>query len=391
MHIAAVAAVILYPPWQVSRLSVSLTMILSQLSSLGITVGYHRMYSHRAFRATWPIRALLAMLGASAFQGSIKWWCLRHRLHHRFTDDPVHDPYAATKGFFWSHMGWIFYKHRYGRLDSIEREDLESDPVVRLQHEYYIPLAIITALALPPALGLLWNDPVGAFVYGGLLARLSVWHCTFLVNSLAHWDGLQPYSDDNTSKSNLILALLTCGEGNHNFHSFPHDFRSGPSPFDWDPSKWIILLLHRFGLASGLRQAQADEIRAAREHMLRKEIARLHADGTATALVPEGEHAAWEGPTWTVDQLTEYARTDDRCVLFLEGFAVDVTDYLTEHPGGAALLRRYAIARKPPKQDDAPMTDEVARDADWAFGGGMNKHSMAARRRMRKLRVARVQ
>ncbi|KAI9060513.1 hypothetical protein FKP32DRAFT_1655804 [Trametes sanguinea] len=396
MHLATIIAVVLLPPSQVSPLtSVLLPLVSCQAASLGITVGYHRMYSHRAFRAAWPVRAFLALLGASAFQGSIKWWCLRHRLHHRFTDDPVHDPYAATKGLLWSHMGWIFFKSKYERLDTIDRDDLETDAVVRLQHEYYIPLALITGFALPPVIGLLWNDPLGAFVYGGLLARLIVWHCTFLVNSLAHWEGLQPYSDDNTSKSNLILALLTCGEGNHNFHSFPHDYRSGPSPLDWDPSKWVILLLHRFGLASGLRRARPDEIRAARQHMLRKEIAELYADtkgvGSATVRVNQDEGEEWEGPTWTMEQLTGYAGAEDRCVLLLEGYAVDATEYLTEHPGGSTFLRRYAIKGKTQERDGRPMVDGAVYDADWAFGGGINKHSMAARRRVRQLRVARVQ
>ncbi|OSD00807.1 hypothetical protein PYCCODRAFT_1459962 [Trametes coccinea BRFM310] len=401
MHLATIIAIALLPPSQVSPLSSVLLPVAScQAASLGITVGYHRLYSHRAFRAAWPVRAFLALLGASAFQGSIKVRCLRHRLHHRFTDDPVHDPYAATKGLLWSHMGWIFFKSKYERLDSIDRDDLENDPVVRLQHEYYIPLALITGFALPPVIGLLWNDPIGAFVYGSLLARLIVWHCTFLVNSLAHWEGLQPYSDDNTSKSNLaeggaqILALLTCGEGNHNFHSFPHDFRSGPSPLDWDPSKWAILLLHRFGLASGLRRAPPDEIRAARQHMLRKEIAELYADtkgaSFATARVHGGE-GEWEGPAWTMEQLMEYAGAEGRCILLLEGYAVDATEYLTEHPGGSTFLRRYAIGGKTQGPKGPLATGEPVHDADWAFGGGMNKHSMAARRRARQLRVAKVQ
>ncbi|KAJ8496691.1 hypothetical protein ONZ51_g948 [Trametes cubensis] len=353
---------------------------------MGITVGYHRMYSHRAFRAAWPIRLALALLGASAFQGSIK----------RFTDDPVHDPYSATRGFLWSHMGWIFFKARYERMKSIDRNDLDRDPIVRLQHSFYVPLALLTGFALPPALGLLWHDPIGAFVYGGLVARLLTWHCTFLVNSLAHWDGLQPYSDDNTSRTNLLLALLTCGEGNHNFHSFPHDFRSGPSTFDWDPSKWVIILLHSLGLATGLRRARDEEIRVAREHMLLKEIAQAHTDGQVvgsdSTTGSEEECEDWQGQVWTVEQLAEYACGKGRCVLLLDGYAVDATEYLAEHPGGASLLRRYAVMSETLKLpgNSPPPNRSGARNADWAFYGGINKHTMAARRQMRRLRVAQV-
>ncbi|EIW64164.1 uncharacterized protein TRAVEDRAFT_158133 [Trametes versicolor FP-101664 SS1] len=397
-HLAAVVAVFLRPPSEVPWQTLLFMVVLWQAASMGITVGYHRLYSHRAFRAAWPVRMAVALLGASAFQGSIKVRSLRHRLHHRFTDDPTHDPYAATKGLLWSHVGWIFYKSRYERLESIDQDDLEGDIVVRMQHKYYIPLALMMGFGLPIIAGSLWNDPMGSFVYAGLVARLLIWHCTFLVNSLAHWDGLQPYSDDNTSKSNLVLALLTCGEGNHNFHSFPHDFRSGPSPLDWDPSKWAIILLRSLGLASGLRRARMEEIRAAREYMLRKKITHIHvhADGTHDLYMSgsEEEDDAWGGPVWTVAELAAHAQEQGRCILLLDGYAVDASEYLAEHPGGALLLRRYAIGARTSKDGadaDATSTGKAVRDANWAFHGGINKHSQAAQRRMRQLRVARVQ
>ncbi|KAM5535859.1 hypothetical protein V8D89_010477 [Ganoderma adspersum] len=390
-HIAAALGVWYFPPAKAMRQTLWFAVVLWQAASMGITVGYHRLYSHRAFRAALPVRMFLALLGASAFQGSIKWWCLRHRLHHRFTDDPVHDPYAATRGLFWSHMGWIFYKSEYERMKTIERDDLERDPVVRFQHQHYVPLALITGFVIPPAVGLVWGDPVGAFVYGGLVSRLLIWHCTFLVNSLAHWDGLQPYSDDNTSKSNLVLALLTCGEGNHNFHSFPQDFRSGPSPFDWDPSKWAIVVLHYLGLASGLRRARGEEIYAARDFMVQKESwsnsSAQPSDATTTPASSDYDSDQWDGECWSPQQVIEYARKNNRCVIVLGGYVVDVTRYLGEHPGGASLLRRYAVG----KERDNEMEDEEGHDADWAFGGGINKHSQAANRRMRKLRVAKIQ
>ncbi|KAI0714857.1 hypothetical protein C8Q76DRAFT_841427 [Earliella scabrosa] len=381
VHVAAVIGVWYSPPTRTMRQTLWLAVFLWQAASMGITVGYHRLYSHRAFRAALPVRMFLALLGASAFQGSIKWWCLRHRLHHRFTDDPRHDPYAATRGLLWSHMGWIFFKSRYERLKTIESGDLEKDPVVRFQHTYYIPLALATGFILPPAIGLTWGDPFGAFIYAGLVSRL-------LTSSLAHWDGLQPYSDDNTSKSNLILALLTCGEGNHNFHSFPHDFRSGPSPLDWDPSKWAIMLLHSLGLASGLRRARVEEISAAREHMLQKEFAMVYSTDSATDL--EEQDDGWRGEIWTKDQLARHVAADGRCVLLLRGYAVDVTEYMKEHPGGASLLRKYAVGAKPNPEDGEPEGRQM-RNADWAFHGGINKHSSAAKRLMRKLRIAKVQ
>ncbi|KZT08723.1 uncharacterized protein LAESUDRAFT_735865 [Laetiporus sulphureus 93-53] len=391
VHVAACVGVYRYPPASVPPATLLLSFTLFQVVELSITVGYHRLYSHRAFRATLPVRALLAAVGASGMQGSIKWWCLRHRLHHRFTDDPLHDPYAATKGLLWSHMGWIFFKPRYERLELIDREDLENDPVVRFQHRYYVPLALIFGMLLPPLIGAMWKDACGAFVWGSLVAKLLVWHCTFFVNSLAHWHGLQPYSDENTSRSNFIVALLTCGEGNHNFHAFPHDYRSGPSKYDWDPSKWVILALHAAGSVWGLKRASAEEVANARRNIIQK--VNQHGERIPeTDIVLDSNE--WTGVTWTWAEVEDYiegGRKFGRCVLIIEGFVVEVTSYLQEHPGGAKLLRSYSI-RNPENRIHAKdsRVEEQWERADWAFNGGLNVHTRFAKKRMRELRVAKL-
>ncbi|KAH8102410.1 fatty acid desaturase-domain-containing protein [Cristinia sonorae] len=398
-HIAAAVGVYHYPFHAVHRASLVLCFLTWQAACFGITIGYHRLYSHRAFRATFGVRMVLAILGASGFQGSIKWWCLRHRLHHRFTDDPIHDPYCATKGLIWSHLGWIFFKPKYERMTLIERDDLENDPVVRIQHEYYVSFALFTGFVFPAIMGALWGDGVGSFVWAGLVSRLMTWHCTFLVNSLAHWDGLQPYSDENTSRGNLMLALLTCGEGNHNFHAFPHDFRSGPSPTDWDPSKWIILALNALGLATGLRTARPDDIREALVHMHQKGY-HHHRDLHAPAKYEtSSDDQSNDEPKvlydiWTLEEVKTYVQTKkNRCVVVVKGFILDVTEYLGEHPGGATLLRRYSI-RAHSRFDcnpSSPSNDEsMWNEATWAFDGGLNQHSRAAKRRMRELIIARL-
>ncbi|KAJ7847859.1 hypothetical protein B0H13DRAFT_2238724 [Mycena leptocephala] len=294
---------------------------------LALFIGYHRLYSHRAFRAKFAVRVVLAALGSAGFQGSIK----------RFTDDPVHDPYAATRGLFYSHMGWIFYKPTYERMELVDREDLDSDPVVRFQHKHYVPLALFFGFVLPTLLGTLWGDPSGAFVWGGLVSRLAIWHCTFLVNSLAHWDGLQPYSDEDTSRGNL--------------HSFPHDWRSGPHPWSWDPSKWIISLLNRLGLVTGLRSVREEDLKEAVEYMHFKD---------KHGVPPRQQDAPWEGETWDLPRAYDYIKRN-----------------LGVLPGGATLLRKYSVR---PQQD--------LTEASWAFDGGLNNHSRSARKRMREFRIA---
>ncbi|KAJ7361409.1 hypothetical protein DFH08DRAFT_844042 [Mycena albidolilacea] len=369
-HVFAVWGALYWRPIHaVPTQSLVLALLVWQLADFGITIGYHRLYSHRAFRAKFAVRVVLAALGSAGFQGSIKWWCLRHRLHHRFTDDPVHDPYAATKGLFYSHMGWIFYKPTYERMELVDREDLDSDPVVRFQHKYYVPLAFFFGFILPTLLGATWGDPSGAFVWGGLVARLAIWHCTFLVNSLAHWDGLQPYSDEDTSRGNFVLALLTGGEGSHNFHSFPHDWRSGPHPLNWDPSKWIIGILHRFGLVYGLRSVRDEDLKEAMQYM--------HFKDTHGVPPPQTE-APWDKQIWDLPQAHEYIQSKPgRCVVVIDDYFVDVSTYLGEHPGGATLLRKYSVR---------PEKDLI--EASWAFDGGLNNHSRSARKRMREFRIA---
>ncbi|KAK0208735.1 hypothetical protein DFS33DRAFT_1253568 [Desarmillaria ectypa] len=378
IHIAAFIGAYYFPVHAVHRASLFFAFLVWQLADFGITVGYHRLYSHRAFRANAAVRIALAALGSAGFQGSIKWWCLRHRLHHRFTDDPMDDPYAATRGILYSHMGWIFFKPTYQKMELVDRDDLDSDPIVRFQHKYYskLPIALFLGFAFPPMVGSLWGDPKGAFIWAGLMSRLAIWHCTFLVNSLAHWDGLQPYSDEDTSRGNLLLALLTGGEGNHNFHTFPHDFRSGPSRADWDPSKWIIVGLYKLGFATGLRRARKGDISEAVEYMQDK-----RAYG-----VPSAEDDLWDGPNWSIKDVQSYIQGGlGRCVLLIDDFVVDVTNYMGEHPGGAAILRKYSF------RDQESISDsEKWKDATWAFEGGLNKHSRTARRLMLESRIARL-
>ncbi|KAG1783556.1 hypothetical protein EV702DRAFT_956927 [Suillus placidus] len=383
IHIAAVICIYLRPPTTVPRESLLMAFLYWQLADFGITIGYHRLWSHHAFRANVYVRVILAALGCSAFQGSIKWWCVYMNVVHRFTDDLQHDPQVdSTRGLFYSHMGWIFFKPVYERVKLVDREDLDRDPVL---------LAIFFGYIVPVALGSLCRDPVGAFVYGGLVTKLAVWHCTFLVNSgLTNWGlgWLQPYSDEDTSRGNLVLAILTGGEGTAFYemsdrlaacmrpHAFPHDYRSGPSRLDWDPSKWIIAALHFLGLIKGVRRARPQDTHEARFYMHQK---------THRVITDSDSTDEWSGEEWNYKQAkTHVAERPGACLLIIDGFFVDVSKYLGEHPGGATLLRDYSRIAI----DDNGK--ERWRDSSWAFGGGLNNHGRAAKRRMRELRVARI-
>ncbi|KAF7796574.1 hypothetical protein EIP86_007755 [Pleurotus ostreatoroseus] len=275
-------------------------------------------------------------------------------------------------------MGWIFYKQTYERMNLVDAKDLEVDKV---------PITLVMAFLTPVFIGALWGDAPGAFVWAGLVKCLFVWHCTFLINSAAHWDGVQPYSDEDTSRTNLLLALLTGGEGNHNFHSFPHDFRSGPTLYEWDPSKWIILGLHYFSLATNLKRARQIDLDEAKRLMSAKQ------NGSAR-IEKDAANPRMNVPSWTMDEARAYAVANPgRCVLIVNDCCVDATAYLSEHPGGALILRKYAlrgIEQEAKNGTNADAESPLWKQATWAFGGGLNNHSRAAKRRLEELVIARV-
>jgi len=146
---------------------------------------------------------------------------------------------------------------------------------------------------------------------------------------------------------------------------------------DWDPSKWVILTLAKLGVAWGLRRATPEDIAAAQAHML----LHGHDHDSAHRKIVEEE---WVGPTWTEAELKAYAERNSACVLLIDGYAVDVTGYMKAHPGGVGLLHDYAVSV------NAGGEYNKWKEADWAFNGGVNRHSEVAKRRVKRLRVARV-
>ena len=228
-----------------------------------IIKGYHRLWTHKSYRACLPIRCFLAFVGAGQLQWSIVWWSTHHRAHHRYLDTDK-DPYNARRGLFYSHVGWIIgmTPSTWGKVDV---SDVKADPVAVWQQRYYIPIAILSGLVVPAIIAHVgWHDWVGGFFYAGVVRIYFHLQVTFLVNSLAHYAGTQPYSTDNTSRDNLFVALFTSGEGYHNFHHrFPADYRNGVHVLAWDPTKWFIWSCTRLGLASRLRRTPQREIESA--------------------------------------------------------------------------------------------------------------------------------
>lgn len=249
---------------------VGMLVLMFVLVGLSVTMGYHRLFSHRAFHASWPLRLAFLLFGAAAFENSALWWCSDHRQHHRFVDDPALDPYAISKGFWYAHWLWVM-EGEVRPLAGVE--DLQKDPLIRWQHRYHFWIGGAVAL-IPVYVGLATGNVWGHLVIGLLLRIVLTHHSTFLINSAAHCWGSQPYSDANSSRDNPFLAPLTFGEGYHNFHhKWQWDYRNAVRWYQWDPGKWLIALFAGLGLASGLRRVPTTVILRARLAMEAKNLA----------------------------------------------------------------------------------------------------------------------
>jgi stearoyl-CoA desaturase (delta-9 desaturase) len=241
---------------------VALFLFFFVVTGLSITLGYHRLFSHLTFQAGWPVRFLTSLFGAAAFENSVLCWAADHRRHHKFVDRDD-DPYDISKGFWHAHLGWMLFKEQ--PQTSFEGvKDLEQDRLIRWQHRHYVTIAILMGFGLPSLVGWLWGgwpSALGGFLIAGVARVVFVHHMTFLINSWSHTWGRQPYSSRCTARDNAVLAWFTFGEGYHNFHhQFQHDYRNGVKPWQFDPTKWTIWLLHKMGLARQLRRVPGETI-----------------------------------------------------------------------------------------------------------------------------------
>ena len=233
------------------------------LTALAITAGYHRLFAHKSYKAHPVVDFIMAMLGAACFEGSVLEWGTDHRNHHRFVDTEK-DPYNINQGFWHAHIGWLIHLDTSKR-DFSNVEDLSSSAILRFQHKYFKECAIFMGFILPMLIASLWSNALAGLIIVGALRVVFNHHSTFFINSLCHWSGKQTYTDEQTARDNWMTALVTMGEGFHNFHhQFPLDYRNGVRYFHYDPTKWLIYALSKLGLASDLRRISDYKILAFR-------------------------------------------------------------------------------------------------------------------------------
>lgn len=234
------------------------TVALVFLSGIGITSGYHRLYSHSSYKTNPIIEAILLFFTSLATQGSALRWCHDHRLHHAFVDTDK-DPYSVKKGLFHAHMIWMFFKSP--EIDPKVVADLLRNPLIRFQHRHYVFCMIASNTLVALIAGWCLGDFLGAFLFTWWVRLLCLHHTTWCINSLAHYWGTKFYSQEHSAVDNYLISLLTYGEGYHNYHhTFAQDYRNGIRWYHFDPAKWLIWILYKMGLAYDLKQVNNERI-----------------------------------------------------------------------------------------------------------------------------------
>lgn len=253
IHAGGVAGIV----WLVfnpSLATVILALVFYVVCGLAITAGYHRLFAHRTYRSSPVVRWFLLAFGAATFQNSAVSWSADHRAHHADTDGPT-DPHAITKGAAFAHIGWLF-RRRSSSADVTQLSDLWALRSIRIQHRFYVLFAVGFGLLLPTLIAAQWGDPWGGLLVAGFLRAAFTLQATFSINSLAHMIGTRPYDTQSSARDSGITALVSFGEGYHNFHHrFPFDYRNGSRWWQYDPGKWLIWTLAHLRMVGKVRTA----------------------------------------------------------------------------------------------------------------------------------------
>jgi stearoyl-CoA desaturase (Delta-9 desaturase) len=263
--LAFIAAIVLLWNSVVGPSDLVVLTVMYLLTGFGVTIGFHRMLTHRSFQTSKPVEYAFAVLGSMSVQGPVINWVADHRKHHAHTDeegDP-HSPHVTDghgsgvrgmlHGLFHAHIGWLMTEHGQARRTKYAR-DLMEDPGMRSIHRAFVPI-VVTGLALPALLGfaLTGGQVAGALtglLWGGFVRVFLLHHVTWSINSICHVFGRRRFATDDHSTNVFWLALPSLGEAwHHNHHAFPRAAVHGLRRTELDPSGWVIGVMERLGLA----------------------------------------------------------------------------------------------------------------------------------------------
>jgi stearoyl-CoA desaturase (Delta-9 desaturase) len=248
VHLIAVAGV-----WALgfSWKGLLLALVLYYVRMFGVTAGYHRYFAHRSFRTSRAMQLVFAVLAMTSAQKGVIWWASHHRFHHKRSDLPGDVHSAKLDGLWWSHVGWIVAAKHEGTDESRVR-DLMAYPELRWLGRHYLvpPVALGVGLFLA---GGWW-----ALVWGMFVSTVLLWHGTFTINSLSHLLGRRRYATTDDSRNNLVLALVTMGEGWHNnHHYYQRSVRQGFFWWEIDLTYYVLLAMAAVGLVWDLHTPPA--------------------------------------------------------------------------------------------------------------------------------------
>ena len=229
-------------------------------SAIGVTVGYHRLFTHKSFETYRPVKLVFALLGSMAVEGPLLKWVATHRRHHQHSDDAgdPHSPHhygtsvvGTLRGLWHAHAGWIFKPDAPGLYRYVA--DLYPDKLLR-RVSVLFPLWVAVSMLIPAAIGGLvnmsWTGALLGFIWGGLVRVFLVHHVTWSINSVCHVWGTRPFRSHDESRNNPIFGVIGLGEGWHNnHHAFPTSARHGLRWWEFDASYLIIRAMELCGLA----------------------------------------------------------------------------------------------------------------------------------------------
>jgi len=240
--------------------------IIAFIVMFGTTIGAHRYYTHRSFKANLKLKLFLVFMQTVALQNSMFDWVRDHRVHHKFTDTNA-DPHNSKRGFFFSHFGWLMCKRhpdvkKFGA--KVDMSDLKADPIVMFQHKYYIPLAIAIGFALPVWITWLFGESFNVAFNFHMYRFIISLHITGLINSVSHLWGYKPFDKNISSTDSLLIGTFCVGEGWHNYHHvFPWDYKAAEqTSYLSNLSLAVIDFFAWIGWATELKTVSAEMIKA---------------------------------------------------------------------------------------------------------------------------------
>jgi stearoyl-CoA desaturase (delta-9 desaturase) len=329
------------------------------LIAMAISGGYHRYFSHKAFRCHPFLKFLYLFVGAGGFQQSALVWSVDHRFHHRYVDTNL-DPYNINRGFWWAHWGWLFAQDPPSRDKLLKAApDLAKDRWVMWQDRYWVLLGIFWSVVVPVGVGLMIGRPLGMFLWAGLLRIVISHHTTFTVNSIAHIFGKRPYSDKNSARDVWWLAPFLCGEAYHNYHhAFQADYRNGVRWYQWDPTKWSLWIMHHLGMVTHLNRTPEPQIIKARLAMELKRV-----EQKLSKVKVEPNFPLWENLLKTYSKLLENIEIYEKAKQSYEGFKKNLSNASAESMKSAK--RMYHEKQETLKNNLALWRDTIKETTAW--------------------------